>query len=115
MDLSEIEKFETPIRISKLSDAIRIGSRNTKQSLTGKHFIEDDGSTCCALGAAALALACKCGNTGVNAVLDKHFGYHTVRKMSLIYLDAYGSSLHSDVTDGVPREIIADRFAAIGH
>ena len=115
MDLSEVEKFETPIKITKLSEAIRIGSRNTKQSLTSVDYIEEDGNTCCAFGAAALALGHKYGHGLVRDVLNEHFGPDTVARMGKIYVQVYGTNLHFDVADGIPREIIADRFAALGY
>ncbi len=101
MDLSEIEKFEAPAKVLKLSEAIRIGARMRPQARHGLF----DGVGTCAMGAAAEALGWK-PNMG-----DSNFD--TLPEFVRHHPAYIWAGLRNDA--GMTRERIADCLEEMGY
>lgn len=107
MDLAEVEKFEAPVKVLKLSEAIRIGAKLRPQCV-GYLF---KGGASCALGAAYEALGGKpveadSTNPEYNRIYDDLYGRYGVDVCSI----AYDRNDH-----GASREAVADYLESQGY
>lgn len=108
MDLSELERLESPAKVLKLSEAIRLGAKIRPQIRSG---VYSDGIGSCAIGAAYEAYTGKLARSTMPG--DWHNAM--IVRASMAYSKKYKSYIFEDNDSGMTREAIADRLEAMGY
>lgn len=108
MDMSELERLEQQQRITKLSEAMRIGERMRPTQHGANEFIDRNGA-CCALGHAAVGSGWKSKEESgpVYLWLEARFPSVGERLERGIYLNNWNRL-------GMSTTVIADKLAAMG-